>query len=331
MLTPPDGVSHEALVQLLGDAWGLAVVSIDYRAVGWGSHHWEAVDTDGVRRFVTVDDLDSKRQSLSETRSTALGRLRAALATATDLRDSGAGFVIAPLPTRAGEPLVAMDSRFGVALYPFVDGQSYSWGDFSTPAHRRGILDLVVALHTAPTSGLRHAQADDFVVPHRDELQLTLEHDGVSWDDPGPYANQMSKLILENADRIRQLLVRYDDLVTQNRQQPSRIVLTHGEPHPGNTMLTSAGWVLIDWDTALLAPPERDLWSLDPGDGSVIRAHAEATGTSSKPGTLELYRIRWDLADIAVYVSHFRRSHSDSLDDAKSWDELCSLVGQLPT
>ncbi|WP_432843998.1 phosphotransferase family protein [Dactylosporangium sp. CA-092794] len=40
---------------------------------------------------------------------------------------------------------------------------------------------------------------------------------------------------------------------------PPGLVLTHGEPHPGNTMRTGGGWLLIDWDTALLAAPERDL------------------------------------------------------------------------
>ena len=33
----------------------------------------------------------------------------------------------------------------------------------------------------------------------------------------------------------------------------ARMVLTHGEPHPGNTMRTVDGWRLIDWDTALVA------------------------------------------------------------------------------
>ena len=39
------------------------------------------------------------------------------------------------------------------------------------------------------------------------------------------------------------------------------MLLTHGEPHPGNAMLAADGWRLVDWDTALVAPLERDLWA----------------------------------------------------------------------
>ena len=34
------------------------------------------------------------------------------------------------------------------------------------------------------------------------------------------------------------------------------VVVTHGEPHVGNAIRTEAGWMLVDWDTTLLAPPE---------------------------------------------------------------------------
>ena len=93
----------------------------------------------------------------------------------------------------------------------------------------------------------------------------------------GPYAHPVARLIQGHAGAhlaapgpLRRVSWR------PARAQPARTVLTHGEPHPGNTMLTASGWVLIDWDTALAAPPERDLWSLDPGDGSVLDAYADA-------------------------------------------------------
>ncbi len=265
----------------------------------------------------------------NEPEAAAVHRLEAALNTAKSLRDSGCGFVVAPVLTHDGAPLVQTDARFAVTLYPYVDGESFTGDDFSTPAHRRRLLDLVVDLHTAPSAAARHALADDFTIPHRDELELSLHRDD-AWDS-GPYADRASKLIIDNAHTIERLLVGYDDLVKETRGQRRPAVLTHGEPHPGNTMRTADGWMLIDWDTVLVAPPERDLWSLDPGDGSILGAYADATGVTPLPSTLDLYRLRWDLADIAVYVSRFRRQHGASADDEKSWNELRSLVSCLPT
>lgn len=104
-------------------------------------------------------------------------------------------------------------------------------------------------------------------------------------------------------------------------------MLTHGEIHPGNTMLAADGrWLLIDWDTALVAPPERALWNLDPGDGSILDAYAAATGVTSLPGVLDLYRLRWDIADIVYDVGRFRRPHGGSADDDRSWELLRSLI-----
>jgi hypothetical protein len=328
MLTPPDDLPAAALVPALGRWWGMAVASMEYRAVGWGSHHWEVADEAGARWFVTADELENKRLSESEPLAAGFERLRASLAAARDLRDCGHTFVVAPVPARDGEPLARVGGRFGVAVYPFVDGQSFEWGEFSSPAHRLGVLGLLVAIHTALAAASRRALADDFAVPHRDELEAACDPVG-DGGDCGPYARPASLLVRQNAAPIRRLLARYDELVMQARSQPARAVLTHGEPHPGNTMLTADGWLLIDWDTVLVAPPERDLWSLDPGDGTILDAYASATGIIPLPSLLELYRLRWEVADIAVDVSRFRRPHAGSIDDGKSWELLSSLIKRV--
>ena len=80
---------------------------------------------------------------------------------------------------------------------------------------------------------------------------------------------------------------------------------------------------------ARVAPPERDLWSLDPGDGSVHAAYTAGTGTELRPRLLELYRRRWDLADVAVGVARFRRRHVGSVEDAKSFEILGAQVAAL--
>lgn len=325
MLTPPDGLSHATLLGSLVHGWGVTAACADYRPVGFGSHHWEIVDTSGVRWFATADDLETKRHSQRDSLDAAFDRLGAALAAASDLQARGHTFVVAPQPTHHGEPLARANERFAVALYPFITGQSFTWGEFPTTEHREAVLDLIITLHTAPRPA---ALTDDFQIQQRDQLESVLDpssHDA----EHGPYSRPLAALMARHAQPLRALLDRYDELAAHSHAEPDRLVLTHGEPHPGNTMLATTGWVLIDWDTALLAPPERDLWSLDPGDGSVLHAYAAATGVVPLPQLLELYRIRWDLADLAVDVGRFRRHHTGNADDDASWNILRRLVEHL--
>lgn len=328
MLTPPAGLPGAALVPALERWWGIRTATLEYRPVGWGSHHWEVADQTGARWFVTADELENKRLSQREPLEGGFRRLRAALAAARDLRDCGHTYAVAPVAARDGEPLARVGGGFGVAVYPFIDGQSYRWGEFASPAHRLGVLGLLTALHTAPAAARRHALADDFTVPHRDGLEAACD----PADDPGdcgPCTRPVAQLLQRHAAAIRRVLGRYDQLVAQARAQPARAVLTHGEPHPGNTMLTAGGWLLIDWDTALVAPPERDLWSLDPGDGTILEAYTQATGVTPLAPLLDLYRLGWDISDLALEVSRFRRPHTGSAEDDKAWELVKLLVGRL--
>ncbi len=139
---------------------------------------------------------------------------------------------MAPVPARDGELLARVSTRFGLAVYPFVDGRSFEWAAFSSPAHRLAVLDLLAATHTAPPAARRRALADDFAVPHRDALEAACQPAGAA-PDVGPYAHPAARIIQEHAGPIRRLLDRYDRLVAAARTQPARTVITHGEPHSG--------------------------------------------------------------------------------------------------
>jgi hypothetical protein len=333
VLTPPDGLDNATLAAALARCWGLNITSLAYLPVGWGSHHWEAAGAAGSRWFVTADDLEARKLSGSEPLTAAFSRLRASLATAVGLRGSGATFVVAPIQTQGGEPLARIGDRFTVAVYPFTGGQAFGWGEFSAPGIRPGLLSLVIGVHTAPAAARRHTLADDFTVPFRAELEAACglaAEPAAEPAGPGPYARATLDLLTQAAPAIGQALRSYDALVALAAARPGREVITHGEPHPGNAMLTAGGaWVLIDWDTALLAPPERDLWLLDPGDGSVLRAYTEATGVTPEPDLLELYRLRWDITDIALGSRRLLRPHTATADADKTWNVLRELAGRI--
>lgn len=307
MLAPPEDLSERTLTAALGASWRLEVASISYLAVGFGSHHWLVVDAAGTRWFVTIDDLELKRQSVGESLDVAYARLARALDAARALE---LPFVVAPVA-----PLLRLTERFAAALYPYVEGESFGWGEYPDEAHRVAVQEMLIALHRDPR---RLAAADDFQVPHRDALHAALAGEQVA--ECGPYAAAAARLIADAAGPIGALLARYDELVAGADR--SRAVLTHGEPHPGNTLRTATGWKLIDWDTALVAPPERDLWLL----GGEHAAYPAATGVAVVPEMLELYRLRWAIADLGIDVDRFRRPHSGNADDKESWELLRRLV-----
>ncbi|GGL09123.1 phosphotransferase [Mangrovihabitans endophyticus] len=323
MLSPPDDLDPDVLTGALTREWGLAVASLAYREAGFGSHHWVVTDPASTGWFVTVDDLPAKRRDAAEGLDRAFARLGGALDAARRLREAGAAFVVAPLPTAGDEPVIRLGQRYAVAVYPLVEGVGFGFGfdAYADEAHRRGALEMVIGVHAAPPPVRDRALADDFAVPHHDALEAALSGDAAS--DCGPYAVRAAELITGHAEPIRALMRRHDELAAG--ADPRRAVLTHGEPHAGNTMRTDAGWRLVDWDTALVAPPERDLWLI----GGDLSAYTAATGVEVMPEMLEMYRLRWRLADLAVDVDRFRRPHPGDRNDDESFRVLSGVVAGI--
>jgi spectinomycin phosphotransferase/16S rRNA (guanine(1405)-N(7))-methyltransferase len=209
-----------------------------------------------------------------------------------------------------------------------LEGESFSWGDYRDPDQRAGVLSMLIAVHSAPYGASSGAPEDDYAIQMREELERALA-EGIAVIEHGPYSVPFAHLLATHEPALRVALRKYDELVELARGESVRRVLTHGEPHPGNTMLTLDGWKLIDWDSAALAPPERDLWDLDPGDGSILAGYAKATGYTPHESLLELYSLRWDLADLALFAADFRRVHAQDANSAKSWSSTQNVVRGL--
>jgi spectinomycin phosphotransferase len=119
----------------------------------------------------------------------------------------------------------------------------------------------------------------------------------------GKYGERARALLARHASGVTALMGAYGELAAGVRSLPERFVVTHGEPDPRNVLKTPAGFVIVDWDFVQLAPPERDLWDLAETDRSVLAAYSEATGTAIDSGALPLFRMWYDLSEIAGYIN----------------------------
>jgi spectinomycin phosphotransferase/16S rRNA (guanine(1405)-N(7))-methyltransferase len=326
VLTRPDGLTDEALTSVLGEGWGIGGATIEYLAVGFGSHHW-LVDAGGRRRFLTVDDLHARRREHDEPYDTVAGRLGAALSAAAFVADHGFEFVVAPIRSWDDTVLRHIDDRYVAALYPFVGGRSFPYGAFQSGEHFDAVLSHVVRLHDIADPAASGAATDDLVVPHRDDLLAALDELDQRWDT-GPFAEAARSLLDSSAADVGRRLERYDVVAGVVAAGGERVVLTHGEPHPGNTMATPAGWLLVDWDTTLIAAPERDLARMTGPGRSAGDAYEALTGRRVLAESFDCYRMWWDVADICSFVAGFRQPHDDTADMRASLRYLAGYLDQ---
>jgi spectinomycin phosphotransferase/16S rRNA (guanine(1405)-N(7))-methyltransferase len=317
----PD-LADETIRSSLADHWAFDAEALEYEPVGFGAHHWRARGAGGDERFLTVHDLTAKRQDEHEPEDEVFERLVASFSAAAALAGAGLDFVLAPTPGGDGRIADRMDHRFTLAVHPYLVGRPAGpWGEFESAADRIAVLELVVAVHRASEVALPFARVDDLAVPHVEEIPLALDALGEPWTG-GPYGERARRLLDERAHGLGRLLVAHDHLRVAVLPQLDRAVLTHGEPHAGNVLVADGRFLLVDWDTALVAPPERDLWQLDPGDGSVVEAYRQATGRRLSREALDLYRLWWDLTEVGQYLGEMRRPHPDTTDMAESWKNL---------
>ena len=119
-----------------------------------------------------------------------------------------------------------------------------------------------------------------------------LDDRSATWSS-GPFAEPARALLNGHAEALASALDHYDSLVSDVIGGSGISVLTHGEPHVGNTINTPDGVVLIDWDTLLVALRERDLWSLM-GEDPAVRAYYEnKAGVTLDDEALSLYSLCW--------------------------------------
>ena len=329
MRSPPADLVPERLARALAEGWGRRATSLEYVPEGGGSHHWKLTGDDGQPHFVTVDDLDDK-DWMGDTRRTVFEGLERALGTAAALRyEAGLEFVVAPIPARDGELLRRLEDRYAVAVFPFLAGRSHPFGPYPDARLRGLALDMIAALHRFTPAVRGRAPHHVLRFGGRGDLTAFLLDPGQPWDG-GPFSDAARCLLVPRSADLVRLVTGFDRLADITAPARSDAVITHGEPHPANLMSVDGRLVLIDWDTAALAPPERDVSLIaTTGDEGVDR-YQEATGRELDPAVITLYRLRWYLDDLASATRSFRNRHRDTPDTRRMFDDLVPLLEQLP-
>ena len=327
MRTEPPDLDRADLQATLQAGWGLRDAALTNVPEGGGSHHWRCT-AGGEERFVSADDLTATFHAAPDEDS-AFAALECAYRTAAALRGAGLDFVVAPLADGEGRVLRRLGRRYAVRVAPVIPGAPGEFGVYSAPDRRR-VAGLVGRLHAA---SVRVADAGtgtaDLAIPSRASLMAAIAAIGRRWAT-GPLAEPARALLAPRALEVERRLEEHDEAAARVRARSAAWVVTHGEPHGGNVIFDPGGGLhLIDWDTTLVAPRERDLHMvLDARLAGWDEHRAVAGDVELDHEALDLYRRMWALADIASLVAELRRPHADTVDMRHALGALEFYLGE---
>ena len=318
MLTKPE-IKDEKIITCIKNAYRLDVVRIAFLPIGADQNTavYRIVAGDGTPYFVKL-----RRGDFDE----------ASVAIPKFLSDIGIKQVIPSLLTKTGQ-LWANLEPFKVILYPFVEGHN----GFEVNLSDRQRIEFGAALkkfHTAkiPPALTKGIRQEIFSPQWREQVTFFLERiQKETFVDH--IASEMAAFLKNKSDDTDELIKHSERLARALQAQTPEYNLCHGDIHAWNLLVAANGALyLVDWDTLIFAPKERDLMFVGAGlGGSGHTLQEEETlfyqgygQTEVNPIAMAYYRYERIIEDIAVYCVQIFFSDEGGEDRERALENLKS-------
>jgi spectinomycin phosphotransferase len=311
MLEPPP-IPLDRISRHLAEARGATVDSLDFLPLGADTH------TAVYRAATARGELFVKlRRGPFLTASVTVPAYLASL---------GIDAVIPPLPDLQGRLGSALD-EYAVIVYPFVEGRD-AYEVALTDEQRRALGAAARAIHGArlPAAARADAPSETFGPAWRTVASDLLDLAERRGPVPDAVAEEMAAFMRRRARAIRKLIDRAGALAESLARRRPRGVLCHGDLHAGNLHVAGDGRVyIVDWDTLVIAPPERDLMFVGAGIDRVWRGRGAGAAFYRGYGrarvdreALAYYRCERAVEDIAAFGRELLLSDRGGADRAQS-------------
>ena len=296
MLEKPN-LSDEKIISCLYDAYRFIVENLTFLPLGADANTavYRATTADKTPYFIKLRHISGFRAS--------------AVIVPKFLSDLGIAQIIPPLPTCTGELWVRFGS-YNMIVFPFVQGKN-GFEQPLTAAQRIEFGRALKKVHTAelPESISKEIPRETFSGKWHillAQFMAQIEHDTFT----DPIAQELATFLNGKRKEIDQLLHKFAWLLAAFPAQASEFVLCHADIHAWNLLLTPENQLyMVDWDTLIFAPKERDLMFIGAGLGGHGHSREDeerffyqgygATPLSLK--ALAYYRYERIIEDIVVY------------------------------
>jgi spectinomycin phosphotransferase len=253
------------------------------------------------------------------------------------LQADGIERVIAPVRTHDHRLWVDLEG-FRLAVYPFVEGQNA----YEVSLQAQHWVDLgrtLREIHDVVLPAAVRIPGENFSDQWRSRVR-SVQQQCVETVFDDPVSAEFAALINARRSEIDQVAARAEALSKAIQQESLEFVLCHGDIHAGNMLIDRQGALhVIDWDTLIYAPRERDLMYAGAGLGGgwfspdeEERLFYQGYGAVEvNTATLAYYRFERIVQDIAEYSEQILLGPAESADRREGLRQLSGqfLPGQV--
>lgn len=312
MLEKPE-IKDDVIIHCLCSEYGLQVTEISFLPLGadLNTAVYRAVAEETGHYFVKL-----RREEFAEASVTVPNYL------------SGVGIqqIIPALSTQAGQLWAELDP-YRMILYPYVEGRHglerklapEKWIEFGAALKQFHTASIPAAL----TQGVQHENFSprwrEMVKVFLARVEAEIFHKSIT--------RELAKFLKAEQEIIRQLIKRAELCAQILQEQPHEFIVCHGDIHGWNLFIdTNEGLYLVDWDTLIFAPRERDLMFIGAGLGESGYSPQEESRlfyqgyghTKTNPDAIEYYRCERIIEDIAVNCEQIFTSAEGSEDQKQA-------------
>ena len=318
MLEKPD-IEETQISACLYNAYRLNVVQLTFLPLGadLNTAVYRAITDDGTAYFVKL-----RRGAFD----------RSAVAVPKFLSDLGIKQIIPPLATETGALWAALPP-FSMILYRFVDGRN----GFEVPLSDAQRIEFGMAMkqfHTAdmPAALTANIPRESFSPRWRDMIRSFLTRiERETFADP--LAAELALFLQANRRETLALIGRAEHLAQAIEAEETPFILCHADIHGWNLLIDGDDQLyVVDWDTLIFAPKERDLMFVGAGLGGNGHSLEEEVAffyegygrVQIDPKGIAYYRCERIIEDIALYCEQIFLSDDDGEDRKQALDYLKS-------
>jgi len=321
-------IEKQTLIQAIFDGYGIEITDIEFLLRGFGGDCYRAESLTGISYFLKLHDPVANQMTAASSRAFYLPLMHQ-LSVKRILPD-----IPHPLPTLDGNLSLKIGAS-ELVVTNFIEGELVGFDGLPEPILIR-LAEMVGVLH--------HNRAKfEFEFPFIEGFDIVFESDLLqSFDtlsslpeNATPGQKSLQEIILPRKTQITTDLEQLKELQSYARNTNKPMVICHTDLHGGNLMTDEQGTLyILDWENALTAPPEHDLFFFAGENGfwELFWPHyaRHFPAASIDPELLRFYFYRRALEDIADFIFRILRRENNPERDQQELDWMVGCLEGMP-